>query len=238
MGNSLNRIGGHKMMKMLMTYEDFLDRVETLGFMALSPLLTGLPSLGGETPENLWHTGLDTDPWRWKDRAAEEKRLAYGCILGGHKGFVSQRMYSTFYAAYHPSLSMPERWENGIVSQRTWQVWQLFEEKGTLNISQIRQSLGVSRKEGASSVDNAIQQLQQEFYITVDGNDRKISAKGEFYGWPVNRYRRVRDWTPAGWLDLSTDRSATQARELILDEGVAMSDGVTRQDLAKKLFSK
>jgi hypothetical protein len=238
MGNSLNRIGGHKMMKMLMTYEDFLDRVETLGFMALSPLLTGLPSLGGETPENLWHTGLDTDPWRWKDRAAEEKRLAYGCILGGHKGFVSQRMYSTFYAAYHPSLSMPERWENGIVSQRTWQVWQLFEEKGTLNISQIRQSLGVSRKEGASSVDNAIQQLQQEFYITVDGNDRKISAKGEFYGWPVNRYRRVRDWTPAGWLDISMDWSATQARELILDEGVAMSDGVTRQDLAKKLFSK
>jgi hypothetical protein len=34
------------------------------------------------------------------------------------------------------------------------------------------------------------------------------------------------------------DWSATQARELILDEGVAMSDGVTRQDLAKKLFSK
>lgn len=221
---------------MLIKYEDFLDRVETLGFMALSPLLPGFPSLSGETPENLWHTGLDTDPWRWKDRAAEEKRLAYGCILGGHKGFVSQRMYPIFYAAFHPSLAMPERWENGTVNQRTWQVWQLFEENGTLNISQVRQSLGVSRKEGASAVDNAIQQLQKEFYITMDGNDRKISVKGEFYGWPVNRYRRVMDWAPAGWLDSSGSRSALDARELILDEGMAMSDGVTRQDLAKKLF--
>ncbi len=93
------------MTKMLMTYEDFLDRVETLGFMAFSPLLPGLPSLGGETPENLWHTGQDTDPWRWKDRAAEEKRLAYGCILGGHKGFISQRMYPVFYAVF-PSIAL------------------------------------------------------------------------------------------------------------------------------------
>ncbi len=224
------------MTKMLMTYEDFLDRVETLGYMALSPLLPGLPSLSGETPENLWHTGLDTDPWRWKDRAAEEKRLAYGCILGGYKGFVSQRMYPIFYAAFHPLLSMPECWEAGTVNQRTWQVWQLFEEKSTLNISQIRQSLGVSRNQGVGAVDNAIQQLQQEYYITIDGNDRKISAKGKFYGWPVNRYSRVRDWTPAGWLDSSRGWTAAEARELILDEGVAMSEGVIRQDLAKKLF--
>lgn len=220
----------------LTTYEDFLTRVETLGFMALSPLLPGLPSLSGETPENLWHTGLDTDPWRWKDRAAEEKRLAYGCILGGHKGFVSQRMYTIFYTAFHPIQSMPDRWEAGIISQRTWQLWQLFEEKSTLNISQIRQSLGVGRKQGLRAVDNAIQQLQKEYYITIDGNDRKISAKGEFYGWPVNRYRRVIDWAPAGWLDNSMGLSATEARELILDECVVMSDGVTREELAKKLF--
>lgn len=221
---------------MLMTYENFLERVETLGFMSLSPLLPGLPSVGGETPENLWHTGLDTDPWRWKDRAAEEKRLAYGCILGGHKGFVSQRMYSVFYAAFHPSFSMPERWEAGNIKQRVWQVWQLFEERDTLNISQIRQNLGVSRKQGASAVDNAVQQLQKEYYVTMDGNDRKISAKGQFYGWPINRYRRVLDWVPAGWLDNTSDWPVEQAREFILKEGLANAVGVTPRNLAKKLF--
>ena len=223
------------MTAMLTTYEDFVARVESLGFMALSPLLPGLPSMGGETSESLWHTGLDTDPWRWKDRAAEEKRLAYGCILGGHKGFVTRRIYPVFYAAFHPMLSMPERWAAGTVNQRTWQLWQLFEDKGTLNISQVRKTLGVSRKQGVSTIDTAIQQLQHEYYITIDGNDRKVSAKGEFYGWPVNRYRRVMDWAPAGWLDSAKDWSVVEARELILEDGVAMSDGVNRHDLAQKL---
>lgn len=220
---------------MLTTYDDFLARVQALSFMAFSPILPGFPSLGGETPESLWHTGLDTDPWRWKDRAAEEQRLAYGCILGGHKGFVTQRMYPIFYAAFHPTLSMPERWATGTVNQSTWQLWQLFEKEGTLNISQVRQILGVSRKQGAGAVDASIQQLQQEYYITVAGNDRKVSAKGEFYGWPVIRYSRVMDWALTGWLDDAENWSVEGARESILDDGVAISAGVDRRALAKKL---
>jgi hypothetical protein len=220
---------------MLTTYDDFVARVESLGFMALSPFLPGFPSLGGETPESLWHSGLETDPWRWKDRASEEKRLAYGCVLGRHKGFITQRMYPIFYAAFHPMLSMPERWATGTVNQGTFQLWQLFEKEGTLNISQLRQTLGVSRKQGAGALDASIQQLQHEYYITVDGNIRKVSSKGEFYGWPVIRYSRVVDWAPAGWLDSAKDWSPREARELILEDGIAMSDGVNRQDLAKKL---
>ena len=53
------------MTALLTAYEDFLARVESLGFMTLSPLLPGLPSLSDETTESLWHTGLDTDPWCW-----------------------------------------------------------------------------------------------------------------------------------------------------------------------------
>lgn len=219
----------------LTTYDQFIARVEALGFMALSTILPGLPSLGSETPDSLWHTGLETDPWRWKDRAAEEKRLAYGCILGGHKGFITRRMYPIFYAAFQPRLSMPERWFNGTVNQTTWRTWQLFEEKGVLNISQVRQTLDASRRRIVGEVDSAVQQLQREFYITIDGNDRKVSAKGEFYGWPVNRYRRVQDWAPDGWLDDVGDWLAAEARNLILEDGVAMSTGVKRQDLARKL---
>ncbi len=223
------------MTAVLTTYDDFAARVEALGFMALSNILPGFPSLGAETPRSLWHTGLDTDPWRWKDRAAEEKRLAYGCILGGHNGFVTQRMYPIFYAAYHSPLSMPERWAGGTVNQVTWRLWQLFEEHGRLNISQVRHIMRVKRNQTTQAVDAAIRQLQHEYYLTVDGSERKVSAKGEFYGWPVNRYRQVEDWAPAGWLEGASDWSAEEARDLILDDGVAMSEGVKRQDLAKKL---
>ena len=223
------------MTAMLNNYNYFVARAEALGFMALSQILPGLPSLGAETIESSWHTGLATDPWQWKDRAAAEKCLAYGCILGGHKGFVTQRMYPIFYAAFHPTLSMPERWASGTINQTTWQLWQLFEERSVLTTSQARQALGANRKQGASAVDSALKQLQREYYITVDGNERKISTKGEFYGWPVNRYRRVEDWAPAGWLEGAQDWAAEGAREVILEDGLAMSQGVKRQALAKKL---
>jgi len=219
----------------LTTYEEFLARAEALGFLALSPIFPGMPSLGGETAPGQWHTGLESDPWRWKDRVAQEKRLAYGCILGGHKGFVTRRMYPIFHAAFHPVEAMPERWAAGTVSPVVWQLWQLFEEKGVLNISQVRQSLAGSGRLAASAVDAAVKQLQSEFYITVDGNERKVSAKGEFYGWPVIRYRRVTDWAPAGWLEGVSDWPAEEARNLILEDGVGMSTGVGRQALARKL---
>jgi hypothetical protein len=112
-------------------------------------------------------------------------------------------------------------------------LWQLFEDKGILNVSQVRKVMGVSGSSGA--VDAGIVQLQREYYITVDGNDRKISAKGEVYGWPVIRYRRVSDWAPAAWLEAAKDWQPDEARALILDDGVAMSHGVERQALAKRL---
>lgn len=217
------------MSSQLNTYEQFLARVEELGFLPLSPLCTGLPSLCSETAESAWHTGLETDPWQWKDRSAVEKRLAYGCILGGHKGFITNRMYPIFFAACHPVEPMAERWAAGSVSARVWKIWQLFEEHGAINVSRLRQILG----EKGSAVDSALEQLQREFYITVDGNDRKLSAKGEPYGWPVIRYRRVADWAPAGWLDESDAWTRAEARQSILAAGAV--HGADREVLAKKL---
>ncbi len=170
-------------MALLTTYPDFLQRVEELGFMPMSNILPGYPSLGAETPPQLWHTGLETDPWQWKDRAAQEKRLAYGCILRGHKGFVCAKMYPVFYAAYHPAEAMPERWAAGTVSQVTWKLWGLFEEQGTLNTSQARKLIQGGAKTSASQVEAALIELQRDYSITVSGNMRKVSAEGKLYGW-------------------------------------------------------
>ena len=222
-------------MVLLATYQDFLQRVEELGFLPMSIILPGFPSLSAETPDHIWHTGLETDPWQWKDRAAQEKQLAYGCILGGHKGFVCARMYPLFYATYHPSEQMPERWSAGTVNLITWKIWQLFEETGSVNTSQVRNLLGVSVKKGGSQVDTALKQLQQEYYITVSGNMRKISADGHLYGWPSNLYTRVIDWLPAGWFDTENDWQKNEAREAILDAVVATNDSLDRQVIVRVL---
>jgi len=217
------------------SYQDFIHRVEEIGFLPMSNILPGFPSLPAETPGHIWHTGLETDPWQWKDRAAEEKQLAYGCILGGHKGFVCARMYPIFYAAYHPVALMPERWSAGTVNHLTWRLWHLFEEKCTLNTSQARKLLGVSAKKGGSQVDTGLKELQQDYYITVSGNMQKMSADGHLYGWPSNLYTRVADWLPAYWKEKLSGWHRDEARESILDTVVAINKALDRQVVSRVL---
>lgn len=223
-------------MTQLLRYKDFIDRVDELGFMALSNILPGFPSLSNETPKENWHTGEpDTDPWCWKDKAAEEKQMAFGCILGGHKGFVSASMYSVFYTAFHPKEHMEERRAFGQVNQTVWELWQLFEEKTLLATCDIRQEMGVTLKKGGSKVDRAIQELQQYYYITVAGSRRKTDKYGQPYGWPANVYDKVEKWAPPEWMKPEYGFSPEEARQRILDIGMAISYNVNPKELAKKL---
>lgn len=217
-------------------YEQFLQRVDKLGFMPLSTLSDLLPSLSEETRSDAWHTGdPDTDPWRWKDRVASEKRLAYGCILGGHKGFVSARMYRYFYMAYQPVEPMEERWAAGEINQSTWQLWRLFEERQSLDTAEIRQMMGVTAKRGGSRVDSSIQELQRDYHITVSGNRRKVNRAGEPYGWPASVYERAIDWAPADWLTEIAAISREEAREAVLDAALSIGKTKNRRELAKAL---
>lgn len=237
-------------MAQLTRYEDFLNRVDELGFMALSDISPGFPSVKEETQKGIWHTGdWDTDPWQWKDRAAEEKRLAFGCILGGHKGFVSARMYPLFYQAFHPREHMEERRAAGQVSQTVWELWQLFagcmgeqrampassQGKTLLSTADIRQEMGVTQKKGGSKVDNAVKELQQHYYITVAGNRRKTDKFGQPYGWPANVYDMVENWIPEEWMSTNPGLGCEEARERILETGIANNKDISRNDLAKTL---
>jgi len=225
-------------MVMLQNYNDFIDRVNELGFMALSDILPGFPSVVNETKKQSWHTGdPDTDPWQWKDRAAQEKRLAFGCILGGHKGFVSNRMYPYFYAYYQPLEPMDYRWKEGIVTKEVKLLWELFQTKTLLDTSDIRHEMGVGKK-GGSKVDKAIVELQKLFYITVAGNRRKVNKFGEPYGWPANVYDKVENWAPASWLEVSRDLDKFEAGEYIIEEGIKISHNVTEAELKKALAIK
>lgn len=234
----------------LLSYQDFLNRVEELGFLTFSGIVDGLPSLIGETPKEIWHTGdPETDPWQWKDRAAQEKRMAFGCVLGGNKGFIAPRLYPVFLAACRPSEEMEERRYNGLVSQTVWELWKLFEERRVLDTSEIRSCMGVTGKKGGSRVDSAIVELQKLFQITVAGSRRKIDRKGQPYGWNINIYERVEDWMPSEWGITcgNTDSSKSSndccganmdrdtAIETILEIGIKNGNNVNRDKLAKAL---
>lgn len=225
---------------MLKTYDEFVTWGNELGFCAFGgQFADGFPMLEHETEETQWHTGdPETDPWQWKDRAAQEKELAFGCILGGYKGFISKSMYPLFYAACSPSLSIDERYDSGELSQTLWELNGLFSDGSVLSTADIRKALGVTQKSGACRVDAALKELQKEFIVTVCGNKRKVSFDGLEYGWPANTYCRVEDWAPAGWLEGIEKLTPDSARRQILDMGCSIGRHVDRVVLSKKLFSK
>jgi hypothetical protein len=221
---------------MLKTYAEFLAFAEEVGVMVFAgKFVEGFPNLDRLTSPFQWHTGdPETDPWQWRDRTAQEKRLAFGNILGGHKGFVSEKLYPLFYSACRPDGSMEERWRWGQLKKTVYDVYRLFEENGPLDTAELRRRMQVRKSEGAGAVDRAVVRLQSEFHITVCGSKRKVSFDGQEYGWPANTYCLVDVWF-SDWLKeplLPTD----EARKKILKHCENMNIDVNK--LEKLLFGR
>ena len=130
---------------------------------------------------------------------------------------------------------MEECWASGLINQTTWQLWQLFEDRNSLDTSEIRREMGVTRKKGGSRVDASIRELQRTYYITVAGNRRKVDRHGQPYGWPSVIYEIVTSWAPADWLSGISKIHPAEAREKILDTGMAMGKHSSRKELADLL---
>ena len=202
---------------MIETYEQLIKLVEELGFMPLSHQFDPkLPCLTGVTPSNLWHTGEDTDPWVWKNRAAHERKLAYGCILNGFKGFVAPRLYPAFYAAFHRDEPQ-DAWEDGVMDACTWRLWQLFDDQPLISTADTRR-LKPEFKVGR--IDNSLVKLQQRYDVTLCGVTRKTNRMGEPYGWSINTYRRVQDWLGQSLAgnDWCGDMDEADAQDQILEQ--------------------
>jgi hypothetical protein len=221
---------------MLKTYNDFIAFAEEWGIMAFSGKYpAGLPVLDALTLPSQWHTGdPETDPWRWKDQAALEKRLAFGNILGGRKGFIAKALYPLFYSACRPDGDMEERYRMGYVRRDVYDIYRLFQDNTDLDTGEIRKAMHVTKKEGASAVDGAISLLQRAFYITVCGNRRKVAQDGMEYGWPANCYCLVDDWA-ADWLREPLVSTA-EAKAKILAHCARLDSNADLQALDKLLF--
>ncbi|MDQ0169855.1 AlkZ-related protein [Paenibacillus tundrae] len=60
------------------TYEEAVQRIQTIGILPLAPLFPEYPSLSSLTPQENWHKDNALDPWLWRTRFAEEGIAAYG----------------------------------------------------------------------------------------------------------------------------------------------------------------
>jgi hypothetical protein len=218
-------------MARIATYEDFIERAEELGFLTLFPTIPGLPSLEEETPPGIWFQDDEAaDPWSWKSRAAEEKRLAYGCLLGGAKGFVAPRMYAHFFRVFH-RRSVEERWRDGVLSPLAWKAWSAFQDRAAAGTRELRRLTGAK----GGKLDAVLADFQRTYDLAIAGREYRIDRTGRPYGWASNLYQPVPRWVPEGWWELAAPRDRRDASEAILAAASAFGRGDLDLDaLAKR----
>ncbi len=98
------------------TFVEACEVIEHLGILPLSSFIPDHPSLVSITQDDAWHTGMDTDPWLWRDRFAGEGVAAYGRFLTGKPILISRQIFALVKCV----LSHPRRWQT--VMQRV--IWQ------------------------------------------------------------------------------------------------------------------
>ena len=199
--------------------------------------IKGFPVLEDFVSESQWWTNdPDLDPWLWKDRVAEEKKLAYGAFFNGKKGYIAPSFYSIFMDAFRPKSSMEERYEAGKLGLYEWKFWCLItNENRPIGTHEYRRMIDIGEK-GKNALDAAVVRLQTTFDITITGNMDMLDKEGNPYNKAVT-FDKVDKWIPSQWLSINPPMSHEEAVETIYERltNVSIDLGLVQ---AEKLFRK
>lgn len=222
------------MRKRLTTYEAAVEYINTVGFLPLSRNALGFLSLEEITPAGSWHTGLDTDPWIWKDRVAAEKKAAYSKIIGKRPSFISLSWYPYFLAAYRPGKTPFERYNDGTLSGMAKKLFDLISSSGPLQTHTLKRLLSVDKKSG-SRFESGLTELQWTMDITTCGAYRRISGRGEEYGWLITEYTTVEKWAAPELMERASRIDRAEALDKIVSSVRSALPGSKQENILKFL---
>lgn len=210
---------------LLSDFSSFASLVDELGFMPLSRARIEFPSLEALTGESAWHTGLDTDPWRWKTRIVDEGRGAYAKLFGGKPGFVSLEWYPTMLAARRRGEDFEDFYRAGLLSRAAKMIYLLFDENPVLATHEIK-GLGGFRRENRTEYEAAMIELQMNMFITVQGMTRITGRNGEPHSWPATSYTTVEQWAGPEMVEESRRMDPETAVDRLVERVLSVSPGV------------
>jgi len=208
-------------MDKILSFEDFINAVRKSGFSMGGGNCEGIyaiiPWNWQETPPYetpvRWHTeNPETDPWEWRMRVlGEHDDIAYSKLFFNKSGYITKNWYPYFLSARRKGKSFHEAYNDGKISYMAKQIYEIIEQNDAMPLHIIKQEGGFGKEE-KSKFDKVITELQMKMYITMCGNARKLSAKGEEYGWSSTMFCAVeRFWDESVF---------NQAREISPDEAV------------------
>ena len=177
---------------MIQNYADFIETLLKAGFSMGGGNNEGIFSVIGwdwnedppyETPVR-WHTGdPETDPWEWRMRVLDERDdIAYAKLFFKKSGYITKEWYPYFLAARRSGTSFEDEYASGKISQTAKIIYDILLEYEILPLHAIKQIAGISKEE-KSRFDRTMIELQMKMVLTMCGRKRKLSQKGQEYGW-------------------------------------------------------
>jgi hypothetical protein len=176
------------------TYEEACKAVTRLGILPLSATISDHPSLTDITEASAWHTGLETDPWRWRNRFATEGIAAYGRFIGSKPFLVSRELFPLFKCALAAPTSLDERYAAGTLARPVIRLHEIIQQHEIIDVRALRKQAGMQHKIEKNAFDRALIDLQNTADIVMSGTASNRNEPGATSGWDGTCYMLAENW--------------------------------------------
>lgn len=227
---------------MIQDYQQFVETLLRAGF-----------SLGGGNPKGIyaiidwgwlheppypspirWHTGdPETDPWEWRMRVLHERNdIAYGKVFFKQSGFITKQWYPYFLAARRNNTSFQTAYEAGLMSHHAKAIYQAVADNGVLPSHMIKTAAGFTKAE-KPAFERALVELQMAMYLTMCGQQIKISKTGAEYGWSANVFCTTDVFFGADIMAQANGLTQDEAYEAIRKQVLKLNPEATDKNIQK-----
>lgn len=175
----------------LKTHSDMINYIRSVGFVPL--FQNEIPGFSIEEHSfkyGWWGEQADIDPWALRETVAGMDDIAYGKLFFGKAGFIAKEYLPYFARIRRDGYDFDSRYEDGLASRRCKMLMDMFEEHEMLPSHKLKEFAGFGKGK-EKGYDSTLSLLQMQTYLTVSGFSRKISKKGEEYGWSIAEYMRM-----------------------------------------------
>lgn len=176
------------------TFKEACDIVEQLGILPLSSFIPGHPSLASITQDNAWHTGMDSDPWLWRDRFAGEGVAAYGRFLAKKPILISVQLFPLVKCALSPSEKVSDRYAAGNLARSATKLYECIRENDGIDVKSLRKLTGMQLTSDKRALDNSLSDLQSTTDIVISGISERLNEHGNKSGWNSTCYMLADSW--------------------------------------------